>query len=396
MFADRTVRAAQRLSTVLRLLLLAALAGCGGVDSGGTGAASLGYGPITGLGSIIVNGVRFDERDATIVDEEGAAVGRDRLQLGVMTGVEASDITGPADDRRATAHRVRIFSELIGPTGTIDTSSQTIEVLRQTVRITPATVFGDGLPAGLASLQGGMVVEVFASMDSANDRYVATRIELRSAVSSYVVRGRVGQVDAMARTFALGALLVDFSQVGATDAARVVAGDTVRVRLQTSPSVAGIWRASSVSSGARSIGDAEEAHIAGRISAFESAQRFSIDGVSIDATAAAFPDGTGAISLGARVSVEGSARSGVVHAKEVHAEGDEDESNSTFEVHGVVQSLDAVGQTLVVRGITIDFSGGVRFENGTVDDLRVGRSVEIEAVLRPDGVGLIARKISFQ
>ena len=40
----------------LSALLLAA--SCGGVDSGGTGAVS--QGPITGFGSIIVNGVRFD------------------------------------------------------------------------------------------------------------------------------------------------------------------------------------------------------------------------------------------------------------------------------------------------------------------------------------------------
>jgi hypothetical protein len=189
---------------------------------------------------------------------------------------------------------------------------------------------------------------------------------------------------------------VDYSQVSASDAARVVAGATVRVRLQTSPTGAGIWRATSVSSGQRSIADAGEAHIEGRISALESAQRFSIDGVPIDATAATFPDGTGAIVLGARVSVEGSARGGVVFAKEVHVEGEEDGSNSTYEVHGTVQSLDAVAQTMVVRGLVIDFSGAVSFENGTVDDLRVGRSVEVEAVLQPDGVGLIARKISFE
>lgn len=395
MVADRTLRTARRMFMLLGLLLPAALIGCGGVDSGGTG-ASLGYGPVTGLGSIIVNGVRFDESNATLTDEDGLPVARERLQLGVMTSVEASAITGPANDRRATAQRVRLFSELIGPIGAIDAAGQTIEVLQQAVRITPATVFGDGLPAGLASLQAGMVVEVFAQLDSASNRYAATRIELRSAAASYAVRGTVGQVDAGARTFTLGALVVDYSQVSASDAARVVAGATVRVRLQTSPTGAGIWRATSVSSGQRSIADADEAHIEGRISALESAQRFSIDGVPIDATAAAFPDGTGAIVLGARVSVEGSARGGVVLAKEVHVEGEEDESNSTYEVHGTIQSIDAVGKTMVVRGLTIDFSGAVNFENGTVDDLRVGRSIEVEAVLQPNGVGLIARKISFE
>jgi hypothetical protein len=211
-----------------------------------------------------------------------------------------------------------------------------------------------------------------------------------------VVRGKVGTVDTVARTFAIGALVIDYSQVGAGDAARVTANELVRVRLQTAPDGAGNRLAISVSPGRRPIADADEAKVEGRISAFESPQRFSVDGVSVDATAARFPDGTAAIVLGARVSVEGSARGGVVHAKEVHAEGEEDETNSTFEVHGTVEVLDAVARTMTVRGIAIDYSGNVRFENGTESDLRVGRSLEIEGVLQAGSVGLIARKISFE
>jgi uncharacterized protein DUF5666 len=379
---------------LLRLMALASLASCGGVDSGGTG-ASAAYGPVNGLGSIIVNGVRFDESTASVSDEDGQPVARDRLQLGVMTSVEGSSIVSDANERRATAHRVRVFSEMIGPIGAIDATTQSLEVLGQTVRITPATVFGDGLPLGLASLQLGAIVEVFARLDSATDTYAATRIEQRSDATSYVLRGKVDAVDAAARTFSVGALVVDFSRVTAADAANVVVRTTVRVRLATSPS-AGVWRALSVSSGRRSIADGEEASIEGRISTFESAQRFSVDGVPVDATAASFPDGVSAIKLGARVSVEGSAKDGVVFAAVVHVEGDEDSSNSTFEVHGTIEALDLVGKVMTVRGVAIDFSGNVEFSGGTISDLRIGRTVEVEGVLQPDGVGLIAREISFR
>jgi len=395
MAAERNLRTAHRWFTLLQLLLLGALTSCGGVDSGGTG-ASLSYGPINGLGSIIVNGVRYDDSNAMVADEDGVLLSRSRLQLGVTTSVEGSAVSGPPGDRRATAQRVRVLSELIGPVGAVDATAKTFEVLRQAVRITPATVFGDGLSGGLAGLQAGMVVEVFAQLDSANNRYSATRIELRPDATAYLVRGKIGAVDAAARTFAIGALVIDYAQIGAGDAARVVAGESVRVRLQAAPNGAGNWPAISVSPGRRPIADADEAKVEGRISAFESPQRFSVDGVNVDATAARFPDGTAAIVLGARVSVEGSARGGVVYAKEVHAEGDEDETNSTFEVHGTVEALDAAAKTMTVRGIAVDFSGNVRFENGTEGDLRVGRSLEIEGVLQPGGVGLIARKISFE
>jgi hypothetical protein len=151
-----------------------------------------------------------------------------------------------------------------------------------------------------------------------------------------------------------------------------------------------------VSSGQRPIADSEEASVEGRISALDSPQHFSVDGVPVDATAAAFPDGVGAIKLGARVSVEGSARGGVVYADKVEVEDDEDSSDSEFEVHGTIDALDLVGRVLTVRGIAVDFSGSVRYEGGTIADLRVGRSIEVEGVLQPDGVGLVARKIGFE
>jgi len=377
----------------LLLAVLASLLSCGGVDSGGTGSAA--YGPVNGLGSIIVNGVRFDDSAASISDEDGQPLARQRLQLGVMTSVEGSDIVSAGSERRATANRVRVLSELVGPIGAIVASTQTIEVLGQTVRITPATVFDDGLPMGLASLQVGMVVEVFGRLDVAAGTYAATRVEQRSGATFYVVRGRIEGVDAAARTFSVGALVADFSQLGADDVANVGAGNIVRARLAQSPS-GGVWRALAVSSGQRSIADGEEASIEGRISAFDSPRRFSVDSVSVDATAATFPDGVGAIKLGARVSVEGSASDGVIHARVVRVEGDEDSSNSSFEVHGTIDSLDAAAKVLTVRGVSVDFSGTVRFENGTIDDLREGTSIEVEGVLRADGVGLVARKISFE
>ena len=74
------------LAPVIALLVAA---GCGGVDSGGTGAV-VSVGPISGFGSIIVNGVRFDESSATIQDDDGNAVTRDRLLLGVMTRIDGS------------------------------------------------------------------------------------------------------------------------------------------------------------------------------------------------------------------------------------------------------------------------------------------------------------------
>jgi len=69
---ERRVRLAafaMRASLLAACAALAASCG-GGVDSGGTGAPISSYasGPITGFGSVIVNGVRFDDRSATVRD----------------------------------------------------------------------------------------------------------------------------------------------------------------------------------------------------------------------------------------------------------------------------------------------------------------------------------------
>ena len=380
---------------LLRALLLVSLTSCGGVDSGGTG-GSAAYGPVNGLGSIIVNGVRFDESTASITDEDGLPVARERLRLGVMTTVEGSAILSSANERLATAYRVRISSELVGPIDAIDASAHTIEVLRQTVHITPATVFEDSLPAGLTDLRTGMIVEVFARLDSAMGTYAATRIEVRPGTASYVLRGRIDSVDAAARTFRVGSLAIDFSQVKPADALNIVAGSTVRAHLETNLA-GGAARALSVSSGQRSIADGDEASIEGRISAYESPLLFSIDGVRVDATGASFPDGKDVIALGARVSVEGSTRAGVVSASVVRFEGEENSSNSQFEVHGTIDSVDTVGKVLSLRGISVDFSGSVEFvPPGTIDGLRVGATIKVKGVLQSDGVGLVAQRIEFK
>ena len=65
------------------------LAACG-VDSGGTGetAKTSSEGRIAGFGSVIVNGIRFDDSQASIVDDDGVAHVSSELKLGMVVDVE--------------------------------------------------------------------------------------------------------------------------------------------------------------------------------------------------------------------------------------------------------------------------------------------------------------------
>lgn len=377
------------LAPVLGLAL--AVAGCGGVDSGGTGGSSA-VGPVSGLGSIVVNGVRFDDSAALITDDDGASVARSRLKLGVLVAVDGSAVTPSGSERLATASRVRISSDLIGPVGVVDRQLRGITVLQQPVRVTAATVFDDLLPLGLDSVVQGMTIEVYGRVDSTTGQYVATRIELRAAPAYHMIRGRIDAVDAGGSgTARIGAAVLDVSALPAAERSLVVVGRTVRIRLEP-----GSWRAVSAATSARTLSDSQEGFLEGRITAFDSVTSFEVDGQAVDATRASFPQGTAAPGLGVRVSIEGVSRNGVLVATSVRLEDDEDATPSVFELHGAIESLDAVARQLQIKGVAVDYSGSVSFTNGSASDLILGRQIEVKGTLQGDGVGLRAQEIKFE
>lgn len=369
-------------------LLLAS--GCGGVDSGGTGAVAVG--PITGFGSIIVNAVRFDESGAVVRDEEGTIIARDRLALGVVTEVEAKTPTNVGGTLFAVATAIRVNSELVGPVTAVDAVSGTLAVLGQSVRVTASTAFDAALPAGLASLQVGSTVEVYGRFDSVNARYTATRIEARPNPAAYKLRGPIAAVDPAAHTMIIGGQTIDTSLLPAADLANVGVGNIVRARLQTTQ-VGGNWLAIAVRPGVTSLPDSPIVKLEGRISAFTSTRAFSVDGIPVDASAATFPEGQAGVVLGARVEVVGSSRGGIIIAREVEVEGDELERDDSFELLGRIQAHDAAAMTFSVRGITVHYRGKVQFAGGGIGDLVPGRSVTVEGGLAADRAGITAQRI---
>jgi len=134
----------------LVLAALALLGGCGGVDSGGTGTGmappTLAYGPITGFGSIIVVGVRYDESNADIEADDGTMLARSALRLGMQAEVMASQIVSSATSApSAVASSVRLRSEIVGPVEAIDTAAGELTVLGQRVAVVASTAFDDTL-----------------------------------------------------------------------------------------------------------------------------------------------------------------------------------------------------------------------------------------------------------
>lgn len=233
--------------------LVGVLHGCGGgtqtasnnsgVGSGGTGSYT--NGPISGLGSIIVNGVRYDVDSATLISEDAASPAAADLQIGMVVEVDGGAVTpGTAGNTdTATAARVRYASELVGevvnPMGTPSTTDFT--VMGQHVVINARTV-----PL-TAPLQAGNVVAVHG-LPTGTGEFAATRIEvLSSSAASYTAPYKisgvvVSPVNRAASTISIGQGPQVVTFTGSLPPG-VVVGSYVRVRVTAAPLPTSDWTA---------------------------------------------------------------------------------------------------------------------------------------------------------
>jgi len=184
------------------LLALVVVACGGGVGGQGTGTFGYSNGAITGFGSVVVNGVHFDESTARIHDADGNTLSRDALRLGMTVEIQSGAIDNTA--LTATAQDVNVISDLLGPVSAVDLTASTMTVLGQTVRITASTLFDSSLAGGLSALALGQKVEVYAIFDPVNTVYAARLVLPRSNPDHYTLRGVVSGWNSTQRQFQMG------------------------------------------------------------------------------------------------------------------------------------------------------------------------------------------------
>jgi hypothetical protein len=378
------------------LLLSLFLVACGGgVESGGTGgntSASYVSGPITGFGSVIVGGVRFDDTTATVADAEGDVRSRDDLKLGMTILVRGTPIAG---DGSSAATSIVVGSAIVGPVSAIDAGAATLTVLGQPVDVLATTVFDESLGGALAALSVGDVVEVYALLDTATQRYRATRIERKTLALLYQLRGVVANLNTGNGSFTIGGQAISYAGLSDGDVpAGLANGSIVRVVLRVIP-VAGVREALRLRLGVTEPRDFDEVRIEGLISAFTSSAVFSVDGVPVNAAQADFPDGTAGLAVGVRVALQGTVAHGVLNVSRVQIKSPSQVEDDGFELRGLISALDANTPRFTLRGVTVDYSGPVDYRDGTQDDLKVLASVEVRGRLSSDGTRLVATRIEF-
>jgi hypothetical protein len=401
------------------LAVLALVAACGGgggstasspsATTPGTVTASASYsqGAIAGFGSVIVNGVRWDDSTATITDDDGNRRSASDLKLGMSVEVEGGSVDRAAATASGTtptgkASKISFGAELQGPVAALDATAGTFTLLGRTVLVTSSTVFDSTLTGGLAALTAGAVVEVHGLYDATAQQLVATRIEAKPAATAYKLRGTVAALDTTAKTFKLGTETISYANL--TEVPSTLAnGLAVKVRLQTTQ-VAGAWVATKLRAAKSSVSDGTSVEVQGLISVFTSATSFEINGLKIDASSASFDySDTAGIALGSRVEVEGSLVAGVLVATKVSVEdskprgGGKDKGVKALELHGTVSALNTTAKTFTLRGLTVSYaSSTLVWKDGGEAKLADGVKLEVKGALSSDGTQVVASKIEFE
>lgn len=385
--------ATRPVQTVFKLACIAAiLAGCGGGgDSGTTSTTSFASGPIQGFGSIIVNGVRFDDSSAKVSsedDDNGESRNRSELKLGMVVDVQGGATRSDDSGRHSKANDIRFGSELVGPVTALAGDGFTL--LGQTVKVSTMTLFDDSVGG---AVKVGDVLEVHGLYDAAAKVYNATRVEIKSAPALFKIRGAIEDLQTTAKTFKISGELISYENASPVPNP-LENGQIVRVKLQTTKNTANAWVATKVKSGVRKVEDHNEAEIKGTITAFNSVDAFEVNGLKVDATGVT--NKPAGLAAGVSVEIRGRSANGVIIANRIEIEDRNGADAGEFEFHRRVVSSDMQAKTFVLDNTTIGWNDSTSFEKGaTAASLTPNTCVEVKAVTVSGNTTLRATRIKL-
>ena len=349
-------------------------------------------GAISGFGSVIVNGVRYDTSSAQvrIEDRPGAM---SELAVGQVVRIEAEvDDRGGARAKTIEQHRL-----VQGPVQAVDPAAGVLTIAGQVIRVDDDTSFDDSIAQGsLAGVAVGDRVEVHGFSGAAGQAH-ATRVEKADAGEVEVeVTGVVTALDSVARRFRVGSLVVDYAAATLEDfgAAGLREGDLVEVKGREFLAD-GALRAQSVDKEDDSPGlSGNEAEVEGLVTRFVSATDFDVAGRAVRTTAStAFVGGTAAdLRLDVKVEAEGTVdASGVLVAAKLAFK-----RAASLRLAARVEAVDTAAGTLRALGLTIVVNASTRVEDKEGDDqffalgdLRVSDWVEVSGYADPAVAGRI-------
>ena len=401
------------MTRTLTLLLVAQatalVAACGGggggsvaavVPVGGIDRSGQSVGPVTGFGSVFVNGIEFDTRQATVTRNGQSAPERD-LKVGQIVTV-----VGTRNDTRTTgtATSITYRTNVEGPVTAVNLSTKQLTVLGQTVQVDDGTVFEGVTPADITGVAVSDNVEV-SGLPGVNGVILATHIEKRAAPATLELRGTVTLLDGAMKKFSIGAQVIDYN--GATlanfPAAGIANGDVVEVK-GPAPAANAPLQATRVEKegGSPAGGSGAHSEIEGLVTRFASSSDFDVAGQKVITNASTrFEEGAAAdIKLGARAEVEGTVDgNGALVAETIQVK-----AVSNARIAGQITAIDAGQKRLTVLGQIIATAANTQYEDKSsvrkvpfaFGDLVTNNFVEVRGVPGTGGVDIVATRIERQ
>ena len=181
------------------------LTACGG---GGASTATpnattttLKSGTISGLGSIIVNGVRYETVGSQVLDaDDGSTAITTPLRMGMTVSVEQSSTD--LVTQRPIAGKILVQSGIIG---VASSTSSTLTVAGMPITTNASTILLDTTGAVITNLAtlNNQNVEVYG-LPQADGSFLATLVEAKTSALNVQVVGTVQSIDATAKTLVLG------------------------------------------------------------------------------------------------------------------------------------------------------------------------------------------------
>ena len=359
----------------------------GGIDGRGDPdpVAVVSAGEITGFGSIIVNGVKY-ETDGTEFEIDGETGTETELEVGDVVVVSG---TINDDGTTGTATTVTFDDVVEGPVSAKNTDLSQLTVLGQTVQVVDGeTLFDDTPPITFASIAVGDVIEV-SGFRLADGTISATRIEGKPAGGEWEVTGVVSNLSGM--MFDIEGLTVDFSAAILDNFPGTGPENGQPVEAKgMSLGANGELLATKVEYKGNVLGGAAGAYVEleGYITRFVSASDFDVSGLPVNASSATFEGGTSAdLNLNLKVEVDGTINSnGVLVAEKV-----EIKTATGIRVVGLVGSvspLEVFGIQINADDLTTRFddkAGDNPLDNMRLADINVGDYLEVRGQEQPLG-----------
>ncbi|WP_417531718.1 DUF5666 domain-containing protein [Marinobacter lipolyticus] len=399
------------LSKAIKFAIGGALAGmlaaCGGggsssgsSDSADTSSGSS-VGPVSGFGSVYVNGTRF-HTDGAINSDDG--VEREtQLEKGMILKVRGSWDDSGEGEAQSVDYDDTIRGPLTSVTWDDVAKTGTLSVAGQTIHLDGQTVFKGLGPAELNGVAADTYRVRVSGWQLNDGSFRASFVGVKAFSGDFnddnevEIEGVVENLDTDAQTFTINGFPVDYtSAVFDDDMARDDLRNGLAIEVEGSLE-GGVLIAREIDDEDDLFDDDDDVEIAGTIYDFDGANRtFFINGVQVQINGSTeFDDGLseGSVVNGLLVKVEGEYRNGVLIADEIEPrDGD-------AELEGVIESKPD-SETLIVSGVRVVITSGTLIEDDDDDDritmrtqdiesLNVGDFLEIEGRQRPDDGGFL-------